>query len=136
LFDVRRVPPSGFDPPKYAAPWDRFVDEQIIALLDDAFERAAFARPMVISVTDLNGFAYAYPRRLTADWTGIADNDRIGNRVKRLLEDEQATSMVRYGIGAGAASVGLRAPYAAFRNAGCSLERGAGERSWQLSVYA
>lgn len=136
LFDVSRVPASGFDPPKYATPWDGLVDQQIIALLDDAFERAAFAKPLVISVTDLNGFMYAYPRRLIGAWTGVAERDRVGNRVKRLQEDEHGITMVRAGLGAAAASVGLRAPYAAFVRAGCSLDRPAGERSWLSSVFA
>ncbi|MEA2721610.1 MAG: methyl-accepting chemotaxis protein [Candidatus Eremiobacteraeota bacterium] len=136
LFDVSRVPQSGFDPPKYATPWDRLVDERIVAVLNEAFERAAFARPMVISVTDLNGFMYAYPSRLIKDWTGVEQHDRIGNRVKRILDDEHAIAMVRSGLGVAAASIPLRAPYAAFENAGCTLERAPGERAWMLSVYA
>jgi methyl-accepting chemotaxis protein len=136
LFDVTRVPASGFDPPKYATPWDAAVDEAIIALLDDALTRAAFARPIVIAASDLNGFMYAYPRRHIEAWTGVDATDRKGNRVKRLLDDEHALRLVRMDLGPGAASVGKRAPYAAFQRAGCALERPAGERPWQLSVFA
>jgi methyl-accepting chemotaxis protein len=136
LFDVGRVPADGFHPPKYATPWDAAVDDAIIAVLDDAFERAAFANPIVIAVSDLNGFMYAYPRRHINAWTGVDATDRMGNRVKRLIEEEHALQLVRTGLGPAAGTVARRAPYAAFERAGCVLERPPGERPWQLSVYA
>jgi methyl-accepting chemotaxis protein len=136
LFDVGRVPPVGFDPPKYATPWDAAVDQPIIALLDDALERAAFANPIVIAVSDLNGFMYAYPRRYIKPWTGVDATDRVGNRVKRLLEDEHGVQLVRAGLGSAAATLPKRAPYAAFERAGCALARPPGERPWLLSVFA
>ncbi|MDB5027115.1 MAG: methyl-accepting chemotaxis protein, partial [Candidatus Eremiobacteraeota bacterium] len=136
LFDVSHVPAHGFDPPKFATRWDALVDEELGRVLDDALERAAFARPTAISVTDLNGFIYAYPRRLVAAWTGIVREDSVGNRVKRMLEDEPGLRMVRTGLGEGVAEVGRRAPYSAFERAGCVLERPPGERPWQLSVFA
>jgi hypothetical protein len=136
LFDVGRVPPDGFDPPKYATPWDAAVDEAVIAVLDDAFERAAFANPIVISASDLNGFMYAYPRRYINAWTGVDATDRMGNRVKRLIEEEHALQLVRTGLGPAGGTVPRRAPYAAFERAGCALERPPGERPWLVSVYA
>jgi methyl-accepting chemotaxis protein len=136
LFEVGRVPADGFDPPKYATPWDAAVDEAIITLLDDAFERAAFANPIVIAVSDLNGFMYAYPRRHIKPWTGVEATDRAGNRVKRLIEEEHALQLVRTGLGPAGGTLPKRAPYAAFERAGCALERPPGERPWLLSVFA
>jgi methyl-accepting chemotaxis protein len=136
LFDVSRVPAEGFVPPKFATPWDAAVDEAIVAVLDGAFERAAFARPIVIAVADLNGFMYAYPRRHINAWTGVEATDRMGNRVKRINDDEHALRLVRMDLGAGAAQVGKRAPYAAFERAGCALTRPAGERPWLINVFA
>jgi hypothetical protein len=34
LFDVSRVPLSGFDPPKYATAYDALVDEELMAVYD------------------------------------------------------------------------------------------------------
>ncbi|HEX3550090.1 MAG TPA: methyl-accepting chemotaxis protein, partial [Candidatus Elarobacter sp.] len=136
LFDVARVPFEGFDPPKFRTPWDALVDERIIELLDDGLRRAEFARPYVISATDLNGFMYAYPRRFIAAWTGAADRDRAGNRVKRFLDDPHSLGMTRTGLGDAASRVPPRAPYDAFAAAGCALERPAGDRDWLLQVFA
>jgi methyl-accepting chemotaxis protein len=136
LFDVSRVPSAGFDPPKYATRWDAVIDDAVIALLDQAFERAAFARPVVIAATDVNGFMYAYPRRFIKAWTGEDAADRPGNRVKRFLEDTHGLRMVRTGLGPAAQTIGTRAPYSAFERAGCALERPSGERPWLLNVFA
>lgn len=136
LFDVSRVPAEGFDPPKFRTPWDALVDERVIEVLDDGLRRAEFARPYVISATDLNGFMYAYPRRFIAAWTGAADRDRAGNRIKRFLDDPHSLGMTRTGLGDAASRVPLRAPYGAFASAGCALDRPAGERDWLLQVFA
>jgi len=136
LFDVSRVPATGFDPPKYATRWDAAVDEAIISLLDDAFEELAFARPATIAAVDLNAFIYAHPRRAITDWTGDPDRDHAGNRIKRFIEDDQSVRTTRWGLGANVERVGRRASYADFRNAGCLLERPAAERSWSAYVYA
>ncbi len=136
LFDVSRVPHEGFDPPKFRTPWDTLVDERIIEVLDDGFRRAEFARPFVVSATDLNGFMYAYPRRFIGAWTGVADRDRAANRVKRFLDDAHSLRLTRTGLGAAADLVPPRAQYGAFVAAGCDLERPAGERPWLLQVFA
>jgi hypothetical protein len=43
-------------------------------------------------------------------------------------------SATRIGLGGEAERVGRRAPYEAFRDAGCTLERPSGERPWAASV--
>jgi methyl-accepting chemotaxis protein len=134
LFDVSRVPPEGFDPPKFRTPWDTLVDERIIEVLDEGFRKAEFARPFVVSATDLNGFMYAYPRRFIGAWTGAAERDRAGNRIKRFLDDAHSLGMTRTGLGG--ATVPARAPYGAFVAARCDLERPAGDRPWLLQVFA
>lgn len=134
LFDVSRVPPEGFDPPKFRTPWDTLVDARIIEVLDEGFRNAEFARTYVISTTDLNGFMYAYPRRFIGAWTGAAERDRAGNRIKRFLDDVHSLGMTRTGLGG--ATVPPRAPYDAFVAARCDLERPAGDRPWLLQVFA
>jgi methyl-accepting chemotaxis protein len=136
LFDVSRVPASGFDPPKYVTRWDAAVDAAIVPLIDEAFDALAFARPIAIAVVDLNAFIYANPRRMIADWTGDSDRDRSGNRIKRFIDDDQSLRMTRWGLGSKVESVGRRATHAQFRDAGSLLERPAGERPWGVYVYA
>jgi methyl-accepting chemotaxis protein len=52
LFDVSRVPPAGFDPPKFSTAYDALVDEELMALYD----RYLLAHPWLALVvgSDLN----------------------------------------------------------------------------------
>lgn len=84
LFDVSRVPAAGFDPAKYYTRYDEKVDPSLNAIM----ERAATGADLVFAtVLDLNGFCIAQPRKVTQDWTGIHEQDLMGNRVKRLVTD-------------------------------------------------
>ena len=137
LFDVTRVPETGFTPAKFATPWDAAVDEALIDVLSRGWEEALAAdvSPVAIFLSDLNGFFYAYLRQKIAAWTNDPAGDNIGNRIKRMFEDEYTMRVVRWGLGPQADAVGLRAPYEAFRAAGCKLERSA-FRPWGGYVYA
>jgi methyl-accepting chemotaxis protein len=98
LFDVSRVPLTGFDPPKYSTAYDALVDEELMALYD----RCLVAHPwLALAVgSDLNVYAPVHARRLTADWTGDPAKDLIGNRVKRILIDNPALARAnRMGLG-------------------------------------
>lgn len=137
LFDVSRVPETGFTPPKFATPWDAAIDEALIDVLSRGWEQALAAdiSPVAIFLCDLNGFFYAYPRQKIAAWTNDEVADNIGNRIKRIFEDDYTMRVVRWGLGPKADAVGLRAPYDAFRQARCNLER-TGQRPWGGYVYA
>lgn len=96
LFDVSRVPPAGFTPPKYATRYDHLVDEPLIDLLESLMQE----EPTLgySSVVDLNGFCVALPRRLCRDWTGDETHDLAGNRVKRMFEDTVGLKSARVGL--------------------------------------
>lgn len=135
LFDVSRVPSEGFEPPKYATPYDAAIDVAVIDVLDEELQRAAPFRPLTIIVSDINSFLWAYPRHFIGAWIGNVERDNQTNRVKRMNEERFTMQNARCGLERGDA-VPNRAPYAAFVQAGCVLERPAGARVWRTRVYA
>ena len=68
LFDVSRVPLSGFDPPKHATGYDHLVDEPLM----DLYDRTLAQNPWLVLAagSDLNVYAPVHARALCADWTG------------------------------------------------------------------
>jgi methyl-accepting chemotaxis protein len=88
LFDISRVPPSGFDPPKFATAYDALVDEELMGLYDSYLIEHPWLALAVGS--DLNVYAPVHARRLCAGWTGDPATDLLGNRVKRILADNRA----------------------------------------------
>jgi methyl-accepting chemotaxis protein len=137
LFDVSRVPQAGFTPTKYATPWDAVIDEAMVDVLSRGWDEAnaAGVLPVAIFISDLNGLWYAYPRQKIAAWTNDPAADNLGNRIKRLVEDEYTLRVGRTGLGRQAAELGPRSSYDAFRAAGCQLARTA-IRPWAGYVYA
>ncbi|MGD0196718.1 MAG: methyl-accepting chemotaxis protein [Solirubrobacteraceae bacterium] len=83
LFDVSRVPPSGFDPPKYLTAYDALVDQEITACLEAALSREA--RLTDAGIADLNTYAPAVVSAFTRPWTGIPKRDLEDNRTKRFF---------------------------------------------------
>jgi methyl-accepting chemotaxis protein len=98
LFDVSRVPPEGFDPPKYLTAYDALVDRQLTACLDAVLaEEPGLADS---GVGDVNGYAPAHQSAATRDWTGDASKDLAGNRTKRFfLESDSIWRASRMGLG-------------------------------------
>ncbi|BDG61215.1 methyl-accepting chemotaxis protein [Caldinitratiruptor microaerophilus] len=96
LFDVRRVPPEGFQPPKYITSWDHLVDLPIRELID----RAAASDPRIVNVVvpDINGYHYAHLSRHCQDWTGDPARDGPGNRIKRIFDNPVELRGARVGI--------------------------------------
>ncbi len=84
LFDVRRVPPEGFTPPKYRTAYDHLIDGPLNEIMDRYFRKTSL---VFATVLDLNGFALAQPKALMRDWTGNPEEDLRDNRVKRLVSD-------------------------------------------------
>ena len=137
LFDVSRVPATGFAPEKYSTRWDSLIEAPIIDILEHAYEELLPFGIATIVVGDLNSFVYAYPRRQIADWTGDPARDLPGNRIKRLFEDPASLAYARHGLGPAAEKLAKRAPYQAFIDAGCTLKLPPdGRRAWESWVYA
>jgi methyl-accepting chemotaxis protein len=133
LFDVSRVPPSGFDPPKYETRYDAAVETGIDALIDAAVPR----HPAIVAMfgVDLNGFCFGHYRDCRRDWTGDHAADLNGNRIKRFFEDPLSLRCARVGLGGAAEQLPPRTPYARFRERGGTLVR-AGLRPWAIYTYA
>ncbi|HWI66172.1 MAG TPA: methyl-accepting chemotaxis protein [Symbiobacteriaceae bacterium] len=99
LFDVSRVPVTGFQPPKFQTRYDAVVDVELKGLLDQYF--GAFPDLMFCSLIDLNGYAPVAHAGGCKAWTGDFKRDAADNRVKRMTTD---LAQVR------AARMGLKAP--------------------------
>ena len=135
LFDVSRVPPTGFDPPKFATAYDALVDVELMALYDRYVAEHAW---MALAVgSDLNVYAPVHARRLTADWTGDPAKDLVGNRVKRILIDNPALARAnRMGIG-GRELPARPLTRTEFQMAGCELvEPPGGDDRRLVQTYA
>jgi methyl-accepting chemotaxis protein len=120
LFDVSRVPASGFQPPKYRTRYDQHVDVALQALMEEVREREpglAFAL-----LIDLNSYAPIHNREYSKDWTGDPAQDLAGNRIKRFFTDQRVLVRgARVGMGKEAAALPDRAQRGDFERAGCPL---------------
>jgi methyl-accepting chemotaxis protein len=88
LFDVSRVPASGFTPPKFHTAYDALVDVAMMEKMDAvlaAEPKLTFALPF-----DLNAYAPAHNTVFTRDLTGDPAVDLVGNRSKRFFLDSGA----------------------------------------------
>jgi methyl-accepting chemotaxis protein len=133
LFDVSRVPASGFEPPKFATRYDRAVEDGFNAIIDRSVPRHAAIAAMF--AVDLNGYCFGHYRECRRDWTGDATTDLNHNRIKRFFEDALSLRCSRAGLGAAADALPARSPYAAFRSAGCALTLET-LRPWAIYTYA
>jgi methyl-accepting chemotaxis protein len=120
LFDVSRVPPSGFDPPKFTAGYDAACDNELQRIMDQM--KASDPAILYATVLDLNLYAPMHHSDCTRDWTGDAQKDNAGNRVKRFFDGKwSGPEATRFGIGPGARDVPDRASRQQFLQAGCDL---------------
>lgn len=133
LFDVSRVPASGFDPPKFETRYDRAVEESLNRLIDDNVPKHAAIKAMF--AVDLNGFCFGHYRECRHDWTGDPAVDLDRNRIKRFFEDPLSLRCSRVGLGSAADRLSARTPYPRFAAAGCSLKATA-SRPWAIFTYA
>ncbi len=120
LFDCRKVGLGGFQPPKFKLSYDHTVDLELVDLLERFLEQDR--QFQYFSVTDLNGFGIALPRRLARDWTGDAAQDFAANRIKRMFEDPVGLRAARVGLGNAAEGLPQRSSIEQFRRAGAPLE--------------
>jgi methyl-accepting chemotaxis protein len=135
LFDVSRVPATGFDPPKFSTACDALVDEELMALYD----RYLAAHPWLAMVvgSDLNVYGPVQARRFSADWTGDPAKDLLGNRGKRILVEHPALARANR-IGLGGRELPLRPlTRTELRMAGCDLgEPPGGDDRRLVQTYA
>jgi methyl-accepting chemotaxis protein len=130
LFDVSRLGPTGFDPPKYRTRYDRILDEPFRDIVDDPrwdFEGRDFA-----AISDINAYITMHVAKFRQPITGDAQRDALGNRVKRIFDD--ATDGPRVGLRGPA--LPKRSSHAAFRDAGVDVQRPPGRRPTRVVAYA
>ena len=132
-FDVSRIPPEGFDPPKYHTAYDMLVDEQMMPKIDAVLAAEpdlTFALPL-----DLNAWAPVHNRVYSRDCTGDPAKDLTLNRTKRFFLDSAAlTRCSRMGLG-----VDLpvrRFTRAEVVKAGAKLQEEPGTRPFMYNTYA
>jgi len=133
LFDVSKVPPSGFDPPKYATRYDRAVEDGFNRLIDEHVPLHRAIKAMF--AVDLNGYCFGHYRECRHDWTGDYTRDLNGNRIKRFFEDDLSLRCSRVGLGDASLPLPKRTPYERFRELSCNLRRD-GDRPWAVFTYA
>jgi methyl-accepting chemotaxis protein len=132
LFDVSRVPATGFDPPKFSTAYDALVDEAITRELD-----AALAPEMAFTTLfDLNAYLPAHNGKFTQDWTGDPIRDLAQNRTKRsFLESGELLRACRHGLGVDLPAEILSRPDIERR--GCALTEPDGStRDFLVQTYA
>ena len=133
LFDVSKVSPSGFDPPKYETRYDALVEDAIDALIDEAVPQHPAITAMF--AVDLNGYCFAHYKTCRENWTGDYTRDLNHNRIKRFFEDALSLRCSRVGLGSASDALPRRTPYNRFRDAGCALRR-TGAAPWAIYTYA
>jgi methyl-accepting chemotaxis protein len=125
LFDVSRVPPHGFDPPKYATRYDSQVDVELQRVMERV--RSSESTLIHATVVDLNLYIPIHHPEYCQDWTGVREKDVIGNRIKRFLYNKWLTTKgVRIGLGTHASNVPNRATRDQFLEAGCDMREHGG----------
>ncbi len=119
LFDVSRVPSEGFQPPKYHTRYDAIVDVDLQRVMDEI--KAREQALIFALVIDLNSYGPIHNREYCKDWTGVASQDLVGNRIKRFFTDQRVLVRgARVGL-AQAASLPNLATRDEFSRAGCDL---------------
>ncbi|MCK5826289.1 MAG: methyl-accepting chemotaxis protein [Desulfuromusa sp.] len=84
-FDTDYVLIPGFKPEKYHTKYDFYLDKAILSLQDEFLKDES----VVFAVTvDLNGYLPTHNTRYQKPITGDQQKDLIGNRTKRIFNDE------------------------------------------------
>ena len=98
LFDVSRVPDSGFDPIKYSTATDSIIDARV----QEICEPLAHLSPKIAYaiLTDINCYSPIHIKASMGAWTGDPKTDLASNRIKRFFDDNP--------VGLRAARVGFK----------------------------
>jgi methyl-accepting chemotaxis protein len=132
LFDVTKVPASGFDPPKFATRFDRAVEDGFMAIIDECVPVHAALTALV--AVDLNGYCFAHYRACRQAWTGDYRTDLTHNRIKRFFDDELSLRCARVGLGTESNGLPPRTARRTFADLGCSLDA-TSERPWGIFTF-
>jgi hypothetical protein len=88
LFDVSKVPPEGFNTPKFSARYDSVRDVDIQRVMDEI--KASEPSLIYATVCDLNLYLLTHHAECCLDWTGDPQSDFHGNRMKRKRRPRQS----------------------------------------------
>jgi methyl-accepting chemotaxis protein len=115
LFDENYVPIPNTSPQKYRTRYDAFLDKAIQTLEDEYLkdEQVVFA-----VLVDRNGYLPTHNGKYSLPLTGDPEKDKVGNRTKRLFNDE----------------VGLRAARNDQEILKQVYHRDTGEKMWDISA--
>ncbi|MEY2597850.1 MAG: hypothetical protein RLZZ142_109 [Verrucomicrobiota bacterium] len=135
LFDVSAVPNEGFKPAKFDAVYDSAVDKELMAICDTA--KNSMPNLVLANALDVNTYAPSGNSVNCQGWSGVYERDLIGNRVKRVFDQNQVLLRgARMGLGAGATSVRVMAPRSEFVEKGCQMEQtGEVRKQFLLQTY-
>lgn len=84
-FDTNYEPIGNFDPPKYHTKYDFYLDKAVLKLQDEFLVDDSI---LYAVGTDKNGYVPTHNSRYQKPITGDPDKDRVGNRTKRVYNDE------------------------------------------------
>jgi methyl-accepting chemotaxis protein len=96
LFDVTRVPITGFQPPKFSTRYDSAVELELQAVLDRYLK--VLPGLLFTSLMDLNGYQPISTTNTCKDWTGDFKTDAMNNRLKRFSTDRAQVEAARMGL--------------------------------------
>ncbi|MGE5673991.1 MAG: methyl-accepting chemotaxis protein [Mycobacterium leprae] len=135
LFDVSRVPPTGFDPPKYSTAYDAHVDEELRTVFDGIL--AKDKRLILATALDLNVYVPMHDSIYCQAYTGDKARDLSGNRIKYLYTDNQVLKRgARMSLGPKAMELGV-VSRDKFDKIGCDLaESPQAARDFLVQTYA
>ncbi len=135
FFNVLRVPPEGFNPPKYRTAYDALVERPLQEAFDQVLEQEP--RLTFALIIDLNSYAPSHNRRFGQDWTGQPDRDLAGNRVKRFFADNRVLVRgARHGLGEGAEGLPDRANRSDFQRVADLSDKPSNREEFLVQTYA
>jgi methyl-accepting chemotaxis protein len=135
FFNVLRVSPEGFTPPKFRTAYDALVERT----LQEAFDGILGQEPRLTFalIIDLNSYAPSHNKVFSKDWTGQPDKDLAGNRVKRFFTDNRVLVRgARHGLGEAAEALPDRADRATFLRVSDLSEQAAHRQEFLVQTYA
>jgi len=99
LFDtdyrlIEKGPLAGSEIPKYHTAYDEYLDLTIQKVQDAVVEEDTMVVFAVL--VDRNGYLPTHNTKYSKPLTGNADKDRVGNRTKRLFNDDVGLAAARY----------------------------------------
>jgi methyl-accepting chemotaxis protein len=115
LFDTNYVPIPNTEPQKYHTRFDSYTDRVVLKIEDEFLKDPQVVFAVLV---DQNGYLPTHNSKYTQPLTGDREKDKVGNRTKRLFNDEVGGSAAR------STSEFLKQVY----------KRDTGERMWDISA--